>query len=318
MAAETPPKVSEKQALADAERLAGAPKASPKCSSKTRTPQETPLKRPAARRDEHQRKTVKQAKTLKRPASNNDSTEVAGPSVEPSKVTRKRIKAQTRLRRRTRRRHRSLKSKSRRKRHLTLVWKPAPRLRTEPKKLETTLKPATFTETFPSCRRRPNHLCPCLVSSKSFPKISVLFFCIMCVAGAESFPRERFEPREEDSVGKPSRTERFQRLLHLQLGMSGCENAVYLQGENQRFPEGSRYAQVFDDFEAWFRTSFAEGYGGWWSVSNHASWPCLLRLQHNRVDKKHRGCKQHSGWERNGGFWRCFQVYECVREQFPS
>ena len=85
MAAETPSKVSEKQALADAERLAGAPKASPKCSSKTRTPQQTPLKRPAARRDEHQRKTVKQAKALKRPASNNDSTEVAGPSVEPSK-----------------------------------------------------------------------------------------------------------------------------------------------------------------------------------------------------------------------------------------
>ncbi|CAL1155732.1 unnamed protein product [Cladocopium goreaui] len=85
MAAETPSKVSEKQALADAERLAGAPKASPKCSSKTRTPEKTPLKRPAARRDENQRKTVKQAKALKRPASNNDSTEVAGPSVEPSK-----------------------------------------------------------------------------------------------------------------------------------------------------------------------------------------------------------------------------------------
>ena len=77
--------VSETQALADAERLAGAPKASPKSSSKTRTPQRTPLKRPAARTDEHQRPKVKQAKALKRPASKNDSTEVAGPSVEPSK-----------------------------------------------------------------------------------------------------------------------------------------------------------------------------------------------------------------------------------------
>ena len=163
MAAETPSKVSET-------------KASPKCSSKTRTPEKTPLKRPAARRDENQRKTVKQAKALKRPASNNDSTEVAGPSVEPSKGDEETNKSTNKAKKKDQERHRSLKSKSRRKRHLTLVWKPAPRLRTKPKKLETTLKPATFTETFPSCRRRPNHLCPCLVSSKFFPIISPFFF----------------------------------------------------------------------------------------------------------------------------------------------
>ena len=76
--------------------------------------------------------------------------------------------------------------------------------------------------------------CFLLVFSNNFRAV----FCIMCVAGAESFPRERFEPREEDSVGKPSRTERFQRLLHLQLGLSGCENAVDLHGEKPKVPRG--------------------------------------------------------------------------------
>ena len=263
MAAETPSKVSEKQALADAERLAGAPKASPKCSSKTRTPEKTPLKRPAARRDENQRKTVKQAKALKRPASNNDSTEVAGPSVEPSKGDEETNKSTNKAKKKDQEKAQKLKIEEPQEETPDPGVEASTETADRTKETRDYAKAGYFHRNFSKLPEEAQSSvsvsCFLQVFSKKFRAVFLHYVRGRC----RKLSKGRFGPREEDSVGKPSRTERFQRLLHLQLGMSGCENAVYLHGENQRFPEGSRYAQVFDDFEAWFRTSFAEGYGGW-------------------------------------------------------
>ena len=107
--------------------------------------------------------------------------------MEPSKGDEETNKSTNKAKKKDQEGHRSLKSKSRRKRHLTLVWKPAPRLRTKPKKLETTLKPATFTETFQVAGGGPI-ICVRVLFPPSFSNNFPFFH--LCVAGAESFLRK--------------------------------------------------------------------------------------------------------------------------------
>ena len=263
MAAETPPKVSEKQALADAERLAGAPKASPKCSSKTRTPEKTPLKRPAARRDENQRKTVKQAKALKRPPSNNDSTEVAGPSVEPSKGDEETNKSTNKAKKKDQEKAQKLKIEEPQEETPDPGVEASTETADKAKETRDYAKAGYFHRNFSKLPEEAQSFvsasCFLQVFSNNFP---VFFsFCVGQVQKAfqgKDLNREKKTQLVNQAVQKDSKGS-----YTFNLDCQAVKMLSTYTEKNQRFPEGCRYAQVFDDFEAWFRTSFAEGYGGW-------------------------------------------------------